>query len=62
MAEGSPANILYITTRRKDVDNIFKIIKSHNPQAFVTIEELTVANNDKPHRRRYAFRKVGKTK
>ena len=55
-------NILYITTRRNNLANIFKIIKSHNPRAFVTVEELTVANDDEIHRRKHALRKIGKTK
>lgn len=57
-----PVSILYITTRRKDLDSIFQLIKKHNPNAFVTVEELTVANDDEMHRRKRAFIKVGKTK
>ncbi len=63
-AEGNegPINILYITTRRKDLSSIFKIIKFHNPSAFVTVEELTIANDDQMHHRKRAFKKIGKTK
>ena len=57
-----PINILYITTRRKDLGSIFKIIKSNNAKAFVTVEELTVANDDQMHHRKRAFKKIGKTK
>jgi uncharacterized protein YebE (UPF0316 family) len=56
-----PVNILYIMTRRKDLDSIFKMIRFHNPRAFVTVEELTVANNECMQRKK-AFRRVGKTK
>lgn len=63
-AEGNdgPINILYITTRRKDLSSIFKIIKFHNPKAFVTVEELTIANDDQMHHCKRLFKKLGKTK
>lgn len=60
-----PINILYITTQRRNLQPLFKIIKKYNPNAFVTIEGVrvvTALSQKQKFKKRVRFRKTNKTK
>ncbi|MDK2896736.1 MAG: hypothetical protein PWP04_856 [Candidatus Atribacteria bacterium] len=63
-AEGKdgPIKVIYLAVKRKDLDQVLSFVRTHNPRAFYTIEEVRSLGScqEKPFTRRPPWEKLKK--
>jgi len=54
-AQGSHGEVkmIFVVTKRQNITKVIDIVKSFNPKAFYSIEDIRYANEEKPHKKSY---------